>query len=263
MNYEKIGKFISNKRKEKGLTQEELASKLNITARAVSRWERGKGCPDISLLESLSNILDVQVLELLHGESVKNVQDKVILDILRLKNRETIIWKIIAYIFLNILLIIFIFILTISHYATEKIDINKERNISVIISPSMEPNFNMYDIVIIQKRDIKDVQVNDVVAYFSENEYFGENVIIHRVIDIDKKNSCLITKGDANYEIDNECVKDNNLIGVVSDNISCLGELLILFSHVGVIFKLCILLAIFGILFLDFIPIKSFIQKRK
>lgn len=63
MNYDKIGKFIYKKRKDMGFTQEDLASKLSITDRAVSRWERGKGCPDISLLEDLSNILNVQVIE--------------------------------------------------------------------------------------------------------------------------------------------------------------------------------------------------------
>lgn len=68
MNCEKIGKFIASLRKEKGLTQNELAEKLNITDRAVSRWERGKGCPDISLLEDLSKILDISIIELLKGE---------------------------------------------------------------------------------------------------------------------------------------------------------------------------------------------------
>ena len=70
MNYDKIGKFIYSLRKHKGLTQNELAKKLNITDRAVSRWERGKGCPDISLLEELSKILDVSIIELLKGEKI-------------------------------------------------------------------------------------------------------------------------------------------------------------------------------------------------
>ena len=50
MNYDKIGKFITTLRKSKGLTQKDLANHLNITDRAVSKWERGKGCPDVSLL---------------------------------------------------------------------------------------------------------------------------------------------------------------------------------------------------------------------
>ena len=71
MNCDKIGKFIATSRKKKGLTQIELADKLNITDRAVSKWERGKGCPDISLLEDLSKILDVSIIELLKGEKKK------------------------------------------------------------------------------------------------------------------------------------------------------------------------------------------------
>ena len=71
MNCDKIGKFIATSRKKKGLTQIELADKLNITDRAVSKWERGKGCPDISLLEDLSKILDVSIIELLKGEKMK------------------------------------------------------------------------------------------------------------------------------------------------------------------------------------------------
>lgn len=72
MDYNKIGKFIAGIRKDKGITQSSLADKLNITDRAVSKWECGKGCPDISLLEPLSRILDVSVLELLKGEKISN-----------------------------------------------------------------------------------------------------------------------------------------------------------------------------------------------
>lgn len=80
MNTEKIGRFIAKKRKEKNLTQKELALKLNITDRAVSKWERGMGCPDISLLEELSKILDINIIELLNGEEVAEINEKNIID---------------------------------------------------------------------------------------------------------------------------------------------------------------------------------------
>lgn len=67
MNNQKIGDFIKDLRKEKNLTQKELADKLNITDRAVSKWERGLNCPDISLLDDLSQILEVSVIEILKG----------------------------------------------------------------------------------------------------------------------------------------------------------------------------------------------------
>jgi len=72
MNTEKIGKFIAVKRKEKNMTQKQLATKIGITDRAVSKWERGMGCPDISLLEGLSKVLDISVVELLNGEEMED-----------------------------------------------------------------------------------------------------------------------------------------------------------------------------------------------
>jgi transcriptional regulator with XRE-family HTH domain len=70
MDYERTGLLISNLRKEKGLTQKELADKLGITDRAVSKWERGLGSPDISLLDDLSRILDISILEILKGRKL-------------------------------------------------------------------------------------------------------------------------------------------------------------------------------------------------
>ena len=77
MNYEKIGEFIALKRKEKNLTQRDLAKKVGVTDKAVSRWERGIGCPDVSILEILSKELDVSVLELLKGRKIENEVIKV------------------------------------------------------------------------------------------------------------------------------------------------------------------------------------------
>ena len=68
MNNNTIGKLIAEIRKEKDMTQKELAEKLNITDRAVSKWERGICCPDISLLEDLSKILDVPIHNLISGK---------------------------------------------------------------------------------------------------------------------------------------------------------------------------------------------------
>lgn len=68
MNENKIGQFIAECRKEKNMTQKELAGQLHITDKAVSKWERGLSCPDISLLTPLSRILDVTTGELLNGE---------------------------------------------------------------------------------------------------------------------------------------------------------------------------------------------------
>lgn len=72
MNYDKIGKFIQEKRKAKKLTQKELALKVGVTDKAISKWERGQGCPDVSILEVLSRELDCSILELLKGREIEN-----------------------------------------------------------------------------------------------------------------------------------------------------------------------------------------------
>lgn len=71
MNQEKIGKFISDFRKQKNLTQEQLAEKLGVTNRSISRWETGKTMSDLSLLKPLSKLLGVTINELLSWELIK------------------------------------------------------------------------------------------------------------------------------------------------------------------------------------------------
>ena len=71
MNQVKIGKFIAQCRKNKNLTQFQLAEKLNITDRAISKWETGKGMPDSSIMLELCNELGISVNELLSGEVIK------------------------------------------------------------------------------------------------------------------------------------------------------------------------------------------------
>lgn len=70
MDQQKIGAFIACRRKELNLTQKELADKLGITDRAVSKWENGRCMPDLSLLQPLSRILGVGVNDLLSGEII-------------------------------------------------------------------------------------------------------------------------------------------------------------------------------------------------
>lgn len=75
MDCSKVGKLISNLRKEKNMTQKELAYAMNISDRAISKWERGVGCPDVSLLYELSGILGVNIEKILSGEL--DLNDKV------------------------------------------------------------------------------------------------------------------------------------------------------------------------------------------
>lgn len=75
MDQIKIGKFISELRKEKNLTQEQLGEKLGITKNAVSKWERGLSLMDIALLEPLSEIFGVSIDEILNGERIESTSN--------------------------------------------------------------------------------------------------------------------------------------------------------------------------------------------
>lgn len=83
MDPEKIGRLISKARKDKNMTQNDLASLLHITDKAVSKWERGISLPDISLLIPISNILDISVYELLGGEMKEEMSKKEVEEVVK------------------------------------------------------------------------------------------------------------------------------------------------------------------------------------
>lgn len=76
MDQIKIGKFIQEKRKEKELTQSNLAEKLNVTDRAISKWENGNCMPDVSIMYELCDILNITINDLFSGEVVDMKEDK-------------------------------------------------------------------------------------------------------------------------------------------------------------------------------------------
>ena len=90
MNQVKIGKFIASKRKDQGLTQLQLAEKLCITDRAVSKWETGKSLPDASLMPELCKLLKITINDLLCGEvvSVENYNEKAEKALLEMVKKE-------------------------------------------------------------------------------------------------------------------------------------------------------------------------------
>lgn len=75
MNYEKVGKVIYQLRKEKAMTQKELADRLYVSNKAISKWERGQGCPDVSILGGLSEIFGVNIEKILVGDLEPNSID--------------------------------------------------------------------------------------------------------------------------------------------------------------------------------------------
>ena len=99
MNQIKIGEFIASQRRSNNLTQAALAEKLGITDRAVSKWERGKGLPDASLMLDLCEILGITVNELLNGEKISmennnQKNEQLLLEMAKeLEKKNKIIWS--------------------------------------------------------------------------------------------------------------------------------------------------------------------------
>jgi len=96
MNQIKIGGFIADCRKQKGLTQNQLAGKLGITDKAVSKWENGKSMPDVSLFISLCDSLEITLNELLAGEHIadeklKEKSEEVLMEVIKSKKSSVFI----------------------------------------------------------------------------------------------------------------------------------------------------------------------------
>lgn len=88
MNQLSIGKFIAQKRKEHNMTQEQLAEKIGVSNKSVSKWETGKCMPDYSVVQELCKELEITVAELMDGEeieenSVRIYDEKQIMDMLK------------------------------------------------------------------------------------------------------------------------------------------------------------------------------------
>ena len=94
MDLSKIGLFISAMRKQSNMTQKELAEKIGVTDKAVSRWETGKGFPDVSLLLPLAEALEISVTEIIIGDKIKNeelgveMMDKTLIDNMNYTKRK-------------------------------------------------------------------------------------------------------------------------------------------------------------------------------
>ena len=77
MDCTKIGKLIAHLRKEKGMTQKNLADELGVLNKTVSKWKCGLGCPDLSYWSDLSVILGVDMVQMMEGEITSNKPDKI------------------------------------------------------------------------------------------------------------------------------------------------------------------------------------------
>lgn len=120
--------------------------------------------------------------------------------------------------------------LLITYIAVNKIALAKGEKqpfgLYTIISPSMTPNIQVYDVVFVVKTNPEDIQIGDILSYYSTNSYFGNTPITHRVVE--KYNTgtgyTFRTRGDANPVNDNEIIDEDHIVGVTKMVIPQLGR---------------------------------------
>ena len=122
MNQEKSGKFISKLRKEKGMTQEQLAEKVGVSINAVSKWERGISFPDVSLYKKICKELNISIEELINGEKDNSDEAKEKAIIKTLKEKEKI--KHTSKLILVMISIIFVIIILGTVYYNKNLKVN-------------------------------------------------------------------------------------------------------------------------------------------
>lgn len=168
MNQEKIGKFISVERKNNNLTQKQLADKLSLSEKTISKWECGKGLPEVSLMQPLCKELNISVNELLNGTKDKK-EDKAIIEYLKYEKKKS-KNKIIILTIVSLLLITFILSTVIYFFNSyNKIAVYEMSGTSENFSYSngMLTKSNMYNILyygkIVSNND--DIKTEDITGY--------------------------------------------------------------------------------------------------
>ncbi len=152
-------------------------------------------------------------------------EDKVI----KRKRIFRMVYRVISYTFIVLLMLVasFCILYVTAGKIAEKKGENPPFGLYTIISPSMTPNINVYDVVFIKKIDTSKLKVNDVITFYSTNSYFGGTPITHRIVEILNVPDVGVmyrVKGDANEVADEEKVYPNNVIGKVMFKIPQLGK---------------------------------------
>lgn len=263
MNQEKIGNFIREMRNEKNMTQQELAEKIGVTDRAISKWENGRGTPDITLLIPLSKELGINVLELLNGEKIED-QNNAVIGLIERTNKKIRAWKRFAYILLNVILFVLIIISIFGYIIPHGYENSSSKGITKLQSDSMKPKFKAGDGIVYDKIDITLVKKDDLVVYYYMDSYgiLANTRAMHRVIDITKDengNTSLVTKGDNNTVIDEVNVTQKNYLGIYSHKALPITNMFLRYdsSYIAPIYMPFIVLVILIISYMDFIQIKK------
>lgn len=180
MNQENINKFISKERKNKELTQKELADKLNISEKTVSKWECGKGLPEVSLMQPLCKELDISVNELLNGEknNKKNKEDICIeyMDYAQKKNKKKLVCIITMFSIILLLLLMSTYFL--NNYGKTTIyelhghSANFSYSDAILVKSNQKNLLNTGKIIITNK-NINDTDIKSVELMYEKETIYG------------------------------------------------------------------------------------------
>lgn len=159
MEQKKIGAFILELRKEKNMTQQELADKIGVTDRAISKWENGRGMPDLSLIKPLCDELGITINELLSGERLnkENYQERLEENFINTINYRDKKIKSSTYILkLTILSILVLFAIVITLFCT---DVNRMKNNQPVL-------FSTWGFKYVPPIDLKFEEIENVIKNY-------------------------------------------------------------------------------------------------
>lgn len=195
MNQEKIGKFILNLRKEKNMTQQELAEKLKVTDRAISNWENGKNMPDLSLFKAICDVFDITINELLSGEKLQKdeyqekLEENIINTVIYEKSKRKTYKKVLCY---TLGIIIFIIVLFGSLFIidNERMSENKPVLFSTWGNKNYWSSYE-YDIRNMEKYIKRYFLINMDKTYTNDDgkTFNVVNFVVTHIFDIDRKSN--------------------------------------------------------------------------
>ena len=178
MDQEHIGKFIAECRKQKKMTQVELAEKLGVTEKSVSNWENGRNMPDLSLFKPICDILDISINELMSGEKLNqdNYQEKLEENIINLSSKNNKTYKKYLIIFFTTALVGFIIGLGLYIlYETMEIDVKYDARV-------MECNIQNNELIF-QNKGISVFNMYYTTKTINDNHY----IIFHNTVYLQNK----------------------------------------------------------------------------
>lgn len=212
MDQSKIGKFIAECRKDNKLTQEQLAEKLGVTSKSISRWENGKTMPDLSLMRPLCDILDITINELISGERIdkKEYQKKSeenIINTINYSNKKTKFFKI----FLGCLITIFLILVLMFVIDVRRMNKNEE----VVFStwgfkylPAI--NLNDEEVEIAVKNFLVDKGDKESKKYEDSKTFVSMRVFLLEEIEKDKKYNLYAWVLEGKYYLEDDEIKQDS-----------------------------------------------------